>query len=81
MVRGAFRSFAHDHEFEPSAGGTVMTDRLTFAVPLWPLGVVVERLVLAPYLRRLISGRGQEIKAGAERASAEEPAAVGRRRA
>ena len=79
MVRGAFRSFAHDHEFAPSAGGTVMTDRLTFAAPLWPLGVVVERVVLTPYLRRLISGRGQEIKAAAERVSAAEPAAAGRR--
>ena len=78
MVRGAFRSFTHDHEFAPSAGGTVMTDRLTFAAPLWALGVVVERLVLAPYLRRLISGRGREIKDAAERASAAEPAAVGR---
>jgi len=67
MVSGAFRSFAHDHEFEPSAGGTVMIDRLRFSAPLWPLGVVVERAVLAPYLRRLIEGRGREIKAAAER--------------
>ena len=81
MVRGAFRSFAHDHIFEPSAGGTVMTDRLTFAAPFWPLGVVVERVVLVPYLRRLIAGRGQEIKAAAERASAAEPAAAGRHKA
>ena len=68
MVSGAFRSFAHDHLFEPAAGGTVMTDRLAFAAPLWPLGVVLERVVLVPYLRRLIAGRGQEIKAAAERA-------------
>ncbi len=67
MVRGAFRSFAHDHVFEPAAGGTLMTDRLAFAAPLWPLGVVVERAVLAPYLRRLIAARGQAIKRAAER--------------
>ncbi|HEX9952145.1 MAG TPA: SRPBCC family protein [Rubricoccaceae bacterium] len=81
MVHGAFRSFTHDHVFEPTSGGSVMIDRLQFAAPLWPLGVVVERAALVPYLRRLIAGRGQEIKAAAERASAAESAAVGRHRA
>ena len=70
MVRGAFRSFAHDHIFEPSAGGTLMRDRLRFAAPLWPLGVVVERAVLRPYLARLIAARGREIKSAAEQATA-----------
>ena len=71
MVRGAFRSFTHDHLFEPSTEGTLMTDRLRFAAPLWPLGILVERVVLAPYLRRLIAARGREIKAAAERVQAE----------
>lgn len=66
MVRGAFRSFVHDHVFEPSAGGTLMRDRLRFAAPFWPLGAAVERLVLRPYLARLIAARGQEIKTAAE---------------
>ena len=70
MVRGAFRSFAHDHIFEPSAGGTLMRDRLRFAAPLWPLGVAVERVILRPYLARLIAARGREIKSAAEQASA-----------
>ena len=69
MVRGAFRSFAHDHIFEPSAGGTLMRDRLQFAAPLWPLGLAVERAVLRPYLARLIAARGREIKNAAEQAS------------
>lgn len=67
MVRGAFRSFSHDHVFEPVEGGTLMRDRLRFAAPFWPLGVVVERVVLRPYLARLIAARGREIKEAAER--------------
>ena len=67
MVRGAFRSFVHDHIFEPSASGTLMRDRLRFAAPLGPLGVAVERAVLRPYLARLIAARGREIKNAAER--------------
>ena len=66
MVRGAFRSFAHDHVFEPVAGGTLMRDRLRFAAPLGPLGWVVERLVLRPYLARLIAARGRALKHAAE---------------
>ncbi len=66
MVRGAFRSFVHDHLFEASEGGTWMQDRIQFAAPFWPLGIVVERVVLRPYLARLIAGRGREIKEAAE---------------
>lgn len=70
MVRGAFQSFAHDHVFEPSAGGTVMIDRLQFAAPLGPLGVAIERAVLAPYLLRLIAARGREVRRAAEERAA-----------
>jgi ligand-binding SRPBCC domain-containing protein len=69
MVRGAFRSFAHDHLFEPEAGGTLMRDRLRFVAPVWPAGLLVERVILRPYLTGLIRARGQEIKREAERLS------------
>lgn len=66
MVHGAFRSFWHDHVFESSDGGTLMRDRLRFAAPFWPLSVLVERVVLRPYLARLITARAREIKEAAE---------------
>ena len=66
MVRGAFRSFLHDHVFEPTSGGTMMRDRLQFAAPGWPLGVLVERFVLRPYLARLVAARGHGIRQAAE---------------
>lgn len=69
MVRGAFRRFEHDHIFERVAGGTLMRDRLRFGAPLQPLGVVVERVVLRPYLARVIAARGQAIRHAAERAA------------
>ena len=69
MTAGAFRSFAHDHRFERRDGRTTMTDEVTFRSPLGPLGWLVDRLVLARYLRRLIGGR-----AGAIRRAAEAPA-------
>jgi ligand-binding SRPBCC domain-containing protein len=67
MVAGAFRSFEHDHHFEPDgAGGTVMRDELRFAAPYGPIGWLAERLVLAHHLRRFLERRRAALKAMAE---------------
>lgn len=66
MTRGAFRAFAHDHRFETANGKTVMTDEVEFRSPLGPLGWLVDWLFLGGYLRRLLEGRCQAIKAEAE---------------
>ncbi|ROP48105.1 MULTISPECIES: SRPBCC family protein [unclassified Rathayibacter] len=58
QTRGPFRSFRHEHRFEPDGSGSVMTDRLTFRAPFGVLGRVAERLVLARHLRRLLEERG-----------------------
>lgn len=63
MVQGAFHSFVHDHYFEAIAGGTKMTDVLTFASPIGFLGAIVDRLFLAAYLRRMLVSRNEVIKA------------------
>jgi ligand-binding SRPBCC domain-containing protein len=63
MVKGAFHSFVHDHYFEPVDGGTKMTDVLTFSSPLGFLGAIVDRVVMAAYLRRMLIARNDAIKA------------------
>jgi ligand-binding SRPBCC domain-containing protein len=63
MLKGAFHSFVHDHYFEPVDGGTKMTDVLTFASPLGFIGAIVDRLLLASYLRRMLVVRNEVIKA------------------
>ena len=55
--RGPFRSFRHEHGFQPTAGGTLMTDRIRFTAPVPVVGWVAERVVLGWYLRRLIRQR------------------------
>jgi len=52
QVRGPFRSFRHEHRFDDRGGATTMTDTIDVASPI--LGVLAERVVLVPYLRRLI---------------------------
>ncbi|MFF7681801.1 SRPBCC family protein [Microbacterium sp. NPDC007973] len=62
QVRGPFRSFRHEHRFEETTGGeTKMTDTIELASPVF--GVIVERLILVPYLRRLIARRNAHLAA------------------
>ena len=69
QTRGPFRRFRHEHVFRRSGEGTDMIDRLQFDAPLGPIGRLVERVLLASYLRRLIDERGHFIKVAAERQS------------
>ena len=66
MTAGAFRSFAHDHQFEERDGGTVMTNEVAFRSPFGPLGWLVDSLFMTGYLRRLLTGRCRAIKQEAE---------------
>lgn len=59
QVRGPFRSFVHEHTFETDGVGTVMTDTVTLASPVF--GRLAERVVLVPYLRRLIRSRNRHL--------------------
>lgn len=65
---GPFGDLVHDHWFEePADGETVMRDEFHFTSPVGPLGMVVDRLVLERYLRRLLEERNAAIGAIAER--------------
>lgn len=66
MLRGAFRSIEHSHQFESSEGGTIMRDRFAYEAPLGILGRLAEVLVLDRYLRRFLLERNGVLKATAE---------------
>jgi ligand-binding SRPBCC domain-containing protein len=59
QVRGPFRRFHHEHRFEPSDTGTLMTDIVDFEAPAGLFGRLVERFALASYMRRLIDERNK----------------------
>jgi ligand-binding SRPBCC domain-containing protein len=67
MVRGAFRSFVHDHYFEPRGAGTLMRDVVAFRSPLGPLGRIADGF-LSRYLYALLLERQRVVKAAAEEA-------------
>jgi ligand-binding SRPBCC domain-containing protein len=67
MLRGMFRSFAHDHYFDQLPdGSTLMRDELRFAAPLGPLGWLAETLIIRRYLTGFLIQRNHLIKAVAE---------------
>ncbi|MEU4694789.1 SRPBCC family protein [Actinoplanes sp. NPDC023714] len=69
QTRGPFRAMRHEHLFEGlGAGRTRMTDRMTIRAPFGPLGAVVARIVLVPYLEKLLTARAAHIKRLAESA-------------
>ena len=70
MVRGAFKSFVHDHFFEPVGASTRMRDVLAFRSPLGPLGWIVDRICMSQYLHNLLLDRQRAVKVAAERTNA-----------
>ena len=66
MVRGAFASLSHTHEFLPSGNGTLMRDTLVWRSPLGPLGRMADALFLTRHLHNFLASRNAALKALAE---------------
>lgn len=64
QIKGPFAKFRHVHEFSQDSSGTTMIDRVEFTAPFGPLGLLVERLVLARYMRNLIEMRNSHLVRG-----------------
>jgi ligand-binding SRPBCC domain-containing protein len=66
MIRGAFHSVKHTHEFVSQPSGTLMFDLFSFRAPLGILGLVAEKLILTRYMRGLLLTRNSYLKQIAE---------------
>jgi ligand-binding SRPBCC domain-containing protein len=66
MVKGAFKSFVHTHEFVEEAEGTVMIDTFQYESPLGLLGIAADKLFLERYMRKFIGSRAEGLKELAE---------------
>ena len=66
MVRGAFRSFVHAHEFIAEGDVTRMIDRFEFESPFGILGRIADSLLLTAHMRRFLIERASELKRAAE---------------
>jgi ligand-binding SRPBCC domain-containing protein len=66
MVKGAFKSFKHEHFFTSSGEGTIMRDVFTFKAPLGVLGRLANYFVLKSYMTNFLKGRNRVLKDYAE---------------
>ncbi|MED3786776.1 SRPBCC family protein [Peribacillus frigoritolerans] len=66
MVKGAFHSFVHTHQFKEEQGGTIMMDTFKYKSPFGPIGVLADKLFLEKYMRAFIVSRAKALKKIAE---------------
>lgn len=66
MMKGAFHSFTHTHEFIEKDNGTIMRDRFVYRSPLGLFGKIADKLFLEKYMRQFIVNRAFELKKVAE---------------
>ncbi len=67
MVKGAFHSFIHTHEFKEVEGGTLMIDLFEYKSPFGYIGVLADLLFLEKYMKSFIATRAIELKKIAEK--------------
>ena len=66
MVKGAFKSFRHEHHFTDFNGGTLMTDYFDYESPVGILGKFADKLFLLNYMTDLLTERNRIVKDFAE---------------
>ena len=66
MVKGAFKSFRHEHLFYSVNQQTVMKDIFIFESPFGTIGEIVNSIFLGRYMENLLKKRNSVIKEAAE---------------
>jgi len=61
QVRGPYRLWHHSHTFEAHEAGTLMRDRVRYALPLGPLGELAHRALVRRDLRRIFDYRAEAV--------------------
>ena len=64
QVRGPYAVWEYEHRFEPAGqDATLITDRVRYALPLGPLGVLAHRLFVRRDLERIFDHRRDAVAA------------------
>lgn len=66
MVEGAFQGFYHEHKFEATEKGTLMTDTFEYSVPYGLIGKLFDKWVLNRYMKDFLARRNEVIRITAE---------------
>ncbi|MFP7300497.1 SRPBCC family protein [Neobacillus niacini] len=66
MVKGAFKSFIHIHQFTEEEEGTTMIDHFQYKSRFGLIGVLIDKWFLERYMKSFIATRAAELKEIAE---------------
>jgi ligand-binding SRPBCC domain-containing protein len=66
MIKGDFKSFYHEHFFQPNENGTLMTDKVKLEAPYGFVGKIINGLFLKNYIKKFLAKRNLLIKQYAE---------------
>lgn len=66
LVKAAFKSMRHMHEFEEGDGGTLMRDTLDWISPFGILGVIADNVAVTRHLRNFVTKKQLALKTIAE---------------
>ena len=61
QIRGPYRLWHHRHEFDPHPDGTIVRDRVRYALPAWLLGDAAHALLVRRDLRRIFDYRAAAV--------------------
>jgi ligand-binding SRPBCC domain-containing protein len=60
--RGPYRRWVHEHTFREQDGGTLVRDRVEYAVPGWFLEPLLNRWLVGPDLRKVFAYRQKRMR-------------------
>ena len=61
QLSGPYRLWHHTHSFEPSGAGTLMRDSVRYALPLGPLGVLAQVVLVRRDVERIFDFRQRRV--------------------
>ena len=70
MVKGAFASLRHVHQFSVDGESTVMIDTLSWRSPLGILGVIADKVAVERHMRTFVTEKQRNLKRYAEELAA-----------
>ena len=66
MINGPFKKMTHEHIFHLKGAEVEMIDLFQFESPFGILGILIDKLLLRNYMRKLLIERNKKIKHAAE---------------
>ena len=62
QLKGPYSQWVHEHTFEARDGGTLVRDRVDYAVPGWLLEPLLDRFVVRPDVERIFDYRKAKMR-------------------